>query len=59
MGHRYQDRISCVRDLLGEMTMKDKGEGVGVGRRAFNLYWSGAGEREREKIGLSGKSLRW
>ena len=47
-----------MRDLLGEMTMKDKGEGVGVGRRAFDLYWSGAGEREREKIRLSGKRLR-
>lgn len=37
--------------------MKDKGEGVGVTRRAFNLLLIWCWGKEREKTRLSGKSL--
>lgn len=47
----YMPMQNCARDLLGEMIMKDKGEEVGVARKAFNLYWSGAGIRRRKRPG--------
>lgn len=47
----YVPMQNCARDLLGKMIMKDKGEGVGVARIAFNLYWSGAGKRRRKRQG--------
>lgn len=42
--------ISCTRDLLGKMKVKDKEEGARVASRAFSPgHWSDTGTRRGER----------